>query len=60
MQKIMANENLEIIELKDNEIEAVSGGFICGGLCIVGTAFAAGALFGSGFAIGYYNEKEGK
>lgn len=39
------------------EIEEVSGGFVCGGLCIAGVAFAAGALFGSGVVVGYYAGK---
>ncbi|WP_343857885.1 class IIb bacteriocin, lactobin A/cerein 7B family [Aliiglaciecola litoralis] len=34
------------------ELNEVSGGFVCGGLCIAGAAFAAGALFGAGVAFG--------
>ncbi len=38
-------------ELSMGEIDHVSGGFVCGGLCIAGVGFAAGALFGSGLVI---------
>ena len=38
--------------LNKTEINEVSGGFVCGGLCIAGAAFAAGALFGAGIAVG--------
>ena len=38
--------------LNETEINEVSGGFVCGGLCIAGAAFAAGALFGAGIAVG--------
>lgn len=47
----------QIRVLDDQEINDVSGGFVCGGLCIAGAAFAAGALFGSGVVVGYYSEK---
>lgn len=40
--------------LDTSEIDEVSGGFVCGGLCLAGAAFGAGALFGSGVAIGYH------
>jgi lactobin A/cerein 7B family class IIb bacteriocin len=43
----------ELRTLDQAEIEAVSGGFVCGGLCIAGVAFGAGLLFGSGVAVGY-------
>ncbi|GAA0855136.1 class IIb bacteriocin, lactobin A/cerein 7B family [Aliiglaciecola litoralis] len=39
-------------KLTQVEINEVSGGFVCGGLCIAGAAFAAGALFGAGIAVG--------
>ena len=38
--------------LTQTEVNEVSGGFVCGGLCIAGAAFAAGALFGAGIAVG--------
>ncbi|GAA0544774.1 hypothetical protein GCM10009098_10380 [Rheinheimera aquimaris] len=44
-------------ELTLNQVEEVSGGFICGGLCIAGAAFAAGALFGAGVTIGIMSER---
>ncbi len=38
--------------LTNNEIEQVNGGFVCGGLCVMG-AFAAGAgLMAAGVSIG--------
>ena len=43
---------LRVLDTRD--IEEVSGGFVCGGLCVAGLAFGAGALFGSGVAIGYH------
>lgn len=45
--------------LSDHEIADVSGGFVCGGLCLAGVAFAAGALFGSGVVVGWYSGKRG-
>jgi lactobin A/cerein 7B family class IIb bacteriocin len=47
----------EITELSQNEIDQVDGGFVCGGLCIAGAAFAAGALFGAGLVVGYKSAK---
>lgn len=44
--------NPNTCELMSDELDAVNGGFICGGLCIAGAAFAAGALFGSGLVVG--------
>lgn len=46
---------ISIRVLDTDEIDDVSGGFICGGLCIAGAAFGAGALVGSGFAIGWHS-----
>ncbi len=37
--------NATLRTLDDHEINAVSGGFVCGGLCIAG-AFTAGAIIG--------------
>lgn len=45
--------NLNTYELNMGELDEVTGGFICGGLCIAGAAFGAGLLFGTGLAIGY-------
>lgn len=45
-------KNINTFELDSQDINEVSGGFICGGLCIAGAAFGAGLLFGSGVAIG--------
>ena len=45
--------NFTTFELNNQDIDEVSGGFICGGLCIAGAALGAGLLFGSGLAIGY-------
>ncbi|NRA68958.1 MAG: class IIb bacteriocin, lactobin A/cerein 7B family [Pseudobacteriovorax sp.] len=39
-------------ELDEQQLKEVNGGFVCGGLCIAGAAFAAGALFGGGIAVG--------
>lgn len=39
-------------ELSNQDINDVSGGFICAGLCIAG-AVVGGVIFGSGLAIGY-------
>ncbi len=39
--------------LSMDEIDIVSGGFVCGGLCIAAVAFGAGVLFGGGLAIGF-------
>lgn len=42
----------EMKVLTNDEIENVSGGFLCGGLCMLG-AFGAGvALLGGGIAVG--------
>lgn len=49
----MNNLEMDITELTEDEIAEVNGGFVCGGFCIAGAAFAAGALFGSGVAIGW-------
>lgn len=43
--------------LSENELDTVSGGFVCGGLCIAAAAFGAGALFGAGVAIGWHSER---
>lgn len=41
-----------MIVLAQNDIQQVSGGFVCGGLCVLG-AFAAGAgLMAAGVSIG--------
>ncbi len=40
------------------EIDAVNGGFVCGGLCIVGIAFGAGLIFGAGMGLGYAAESK--
>jgi len=40
----------ELIELSDQELDAISGGFVCAGFCI---AIAAGAAFAAGTAIGF-------
>lgn len=40
-------------ELMNDQVETISGGFICGGLCIAGAALGAGLLFGSGLAVGF-------
>lgn len=39
-------------DLEQPEIESVSGGIACGGLCVaaIGTAFVAGAVWGYGIA----------
>lgn len=39
----------ELRVLNEQEIDQVSGGFVCGGLCIAG-AFTLGALVGGGLA----------
>lgn len=39
-------------ELSADELDLVGGGFVCGGLCVVGLAFAAGVIFGAGVAVG--------
>lgn len=39
------------------EVDDVSGGFACGGLCIAGAAFTAGAIAGAGGVTGYYAAK---
>jgi lactobin A/cerein 7B family class IIb bacteriocin len=44
--------------LDADEIQEISGGFICGGLCVAGAAIAAGLLFGAGIAVGQHNAKE--
>lgn len=43
--------------LNQDEIDQVSGGFICGGLCMAGVGLGAGALFGSGIAFGWHAAK---
>ncbi len=48
----MSTYNLNTYELMNEQMDAVNGGFVCGGLCIAGAAFAAGALFGSGLVVG--------
>jgi len=40
-------------ELSDFELESVSGGFVCGGLCIGGAIAGAIALVGGGVYIGW-------
>lgn len=49
----------ELRVLDQTEIDQVSGGFICGGLCIAGVAFGAGALFGAGVAVGWHAARNG-
>jgi lactobin A/cerein 7B family class IIb bacteriocin len=49
----MTQHDSELRTLDPQEIDAVSGGFVCGGLCIAGSAFGAGLMFGSGVADGY-------
>lgn len=39
-------------EINHADLEEVSGGFVCGGACILGASIAAGALFGAGIAVG--------
>ena len=48
-EDIYRNEGTDIQALSFNEIDEVSGGFICGGLCIAG-AFVLGAAIGGGLA----------
>lgn len=43
--------------LSAHEVGDVSGGFICGGLCIAGVALGAGALFGSGVVVGFLSAR---
>ncbi len=54
----MNEQKSDLRTLDQHEIEAVSGGFVCGGLCIAGIAFGAGLLFGSGVAVGYTAAKK--
>lgn len=42
----------EVRELTENEISEISGGFVCGGLCILGGIGAAVALFSAGVSVG--------
>ena len=44
--------NQSIRPLTAAETDEVAGGFVCGGLCLAGAAFAAGFLFGAGVAVG--------
>ncbi len=43
---------MEIRQLTPEEIEEVSGGFVCGGLCVLGGIIAAVGLFSTGVSIG--------
>lgn len=46
----MTNSTIRVLD--QNEIDGVSGGFVCGGLCVLG-GFAAGvALYSGAVAIG--------
>lgn len=45
-------EFIEYRELDSQEIETVSGGFVCGGLCILGGIAAGVAIFKTGIEIG--------
>ncbi len=47
-------EEGSITVLEAGEIEEVSGGFVCGGLCIAGAAFVAGLVFGAGVSVGWH------
>ena len=44
---------INICELSLEETEEVNGGFVCGGLCILGIAALAGIIVGTGLAVGY-------
>lgn len=41
-----------IYELNVTEIKEVSGGFICGGACVLGAIVAGAGLFAGGVTIG--------
>ncbi len=43
---------MEIRELTPNEIDYVSGGFICGGLCVLGGIAAGIGFFTGGYQVG--------
>ncbi len=42
----------KIVELEYHELEEVNGGFICGGLCILGGIVAGAGLFAGGVSVG--------
>jgi hypothetical protein len=42
----------ELRPLNPSEINLVSGGFVCGGLCVLGGIVAGVGLFATGVAIG--------
>ena len=44
--------NMQIRTLSDEEIEDVSGGFICAGLCVLGAIIAGVGLYATGVSIG--------
>ncbi|GAA0855149.1 class IIb bacteriocin, lactobin A/cerein 7B family [Aliiglaciecola litoralis] len=39
-------------QLTNTQLEQVSGGFICGGLCVLGAISAGAVLFASGITVG--------
>ncbi|NRA68960.1 MAG: hypothetical protein HRU19_31105 [Pseudobacteriovorax sp.] len=39
-------------QLDEQDIEKVSGGFVCGGLCVLGAISAGTVLFASGIKVG--------
>ncbi len=42
----------ELRTLSQDEIDSVSGGFVCGGLCVLGGIIAGIGLFVSGIKVG--------
>ena len=38
--------------LEQDEIDSVSGGFVCGGLCVLGAISAGAAFLTAGIAVG--------
>lgn len=44
--------NQEMYRLSEDEIAIVNGGFICGGLCVLGAISAGAVLFSAGVTVG--------
>ncbi|NRA68959.1 MAG: class IIb bacteriocin, lactobin A/cerein 7B family [Pseudobacteriovorax sp.] len=47
----MKNKTFEF-ELDQKQLEAVNGGIICGGACVLAAVVAGAGLFGTGVTIG--------
>lgn len=48
----MLNNSERLRVLAPTEIDNVSGGFVCGGFCVLGAIVAGAALYKTGVAIG--------